>query len=295
VSAVSRRALVHTSAVLADLPCRAAEDLLARLDVAVPGRIVGFYVVGSASMGAFRPGRSDVDFVATVDGDLCRAELLRLRGVHLGRWISALANDALRCRWPLVCNGIYLTAGDLARSPLEVTPLAGHVTGRFRVAPREGFDVNPVTWHVLAHHGIALRGPDRDDLRVWSDDFALRAWVLGNLNSYWRRWTTRVRPVGLSTRGVPPRRLAASGVLGAPRLHYTVATGEIAAKEAAGHYALEVFDPRWHGLIEDAIAYWRDERPPGPYRKHPLRRHHDAVEFVATVVDAANKLTATSR
>ena len=280
--------------MLAELPRDAAEDLLARLDRVVPGRIEGFYVVGSASMGAFRSGRSDVDFVAIVDGDFRPAELRRLRAMHVGGWVSALIDDTvLRQRWPLVCNGVYLKAGDLSRSPLEVTPLAGHVTGRFRAAPRTGFDVNPVTWYVLAHHGIALRGPGRDHLEVWTDEAELRAWALANLNSYWRRWAARVRPVGLSIRGVPPRRLAASGVLGAPRLHYTIATGEIATKEAAARYALEVFDPRWHGLIEDAIAFWRGEPPSAPYRRHPHRRHHDAVEFVASVIDAANRLTPT--
>ena len=159
--------LSHTGAVLAELPRDAAEDLLARLDRVVPGRIEGFYVVGSASMGAFRSGRSDVDFVAIVDGDLRPAELRRLRAMHVGGWVSALIHDtALRQRWPLVCNGVDLKAGDLSRSPLEVTPLAGHVAGRFRAALRTGFDVNPVTWYVLAHHGIALRGPDRDHLEV---------------------------------------------------------------------------------------------------------------------------------
>jgi hypothetical protein len=286
------RAESHCSHVLAELPRDAAEDLLARLDRAVPGRIEGFYVVGSASMGAFRPGRSDVDFVAIVDGDFRRAELRRLRALHVGRGTSALIHDAaLRRRWPLVCNGVYLKAGDLSHSPLEVTPLAGHVTGRFRVASREGFDVNPETSYVLAHHGVPLRGPDRDRLQIYADDAELRALVLANLNSYWRRWVSPVRPVGQSIRGVPPRRVAASGVLGAPRLHYTIATGDIATKEAAARYALEAFDPRWHGLIEEAIAYWRGEPPSEPYRRHPHRRDRDAVEFVGCVIDAANRLT----
>ncbi|MBV9838726.1 MAG: nucleotidyltransferase domain-containing protein, partial [Solirubrobacterales bacterium] len=202
---------------MAELPRDVAEDLLARLDRAVPGRIQGFYVVGSASMGAFRAGRSDVDFVAIVDGELRPAELRRLRALHVGRWISSLIHDtALRGRWPLICNGVYITAGDLSRSPLEVTPLAGHVAGRFRAASRDGFDVNPVTWYVIAHHGVALRGPDRDRLPVRTDEAELREWVLANLNGYWRRWSARVGPVGLSVRGGPPRRLAASGVLGAP-------------------------------------------------------------------------------
>jgi hypothetical protein len=77
-------------------------------------------------------------------------------------------------------------------------------------------------------------------------------------------------------------------VLGAPRLHYTLATGEIASKEGAAQHALAVFEPRWHPLIEDAVAFWRDEKADGPYRRHPTRRRHDAGAFVASVIDAAN-------
>ena len=33
------------------------------------------------------------------------------------------------------CNGIYLNAGDLSLSSLAVTPLDGHVAGRFRGWP----------------------------------------------------------------------------------------------------------------------------------------------------------------
>jgi hypothetical protein len=246
-------------------------------------------------MGAFRPGRSDLDFVAIVDGVFRAVELRKLRALHLGRWISTLIHDtALRWRWPLVCNGIYLKAGDLSRSPLEVTPLAGHVAGRFRAAQGKGFDVNPVTWYVLGRHGVALRGPGRGHVQVRTDEAELRAWVLANLNGYWRRWTTRIRSPGQRIRGLPSRRLAASGVLGAPRLHYTIATGEIATKEAAARYALDVFEPRWHALIEDAMAYWRSEPSSAPYRTHPHRRRHDAAEFVAYVIDTANKLTPTT-
>ncbi len=282
----------HTDAVLPEPARGAVDDLLGRLDRVVPGRIEGFYVVGSASMGAFRAGRSDIDFVAIVNGALARAELARLRAMHVGRWTAALAHDvALRQRWPLVCNGIYIQAGDLSSAPLDVIPLAGHVAGRFRVATREGFDVNPVTWHVLARHGIAIRGPDRERLPIRTDEGELRAWTLANLNGYWRRWVERVRHAGLNPRGVPPRRLAASGALGAPRLHYTIATGGIATKEAAAHYALEVFEPRWHGLVEDALAFRRGEPPSAQYRRRPVRRCRDAAEFVVCVIDAANRLT----
>ena len=268
----------------------AVDDLLGRLDRAVPGRVDGFYVVGSACLGAFRVGRSDLDFVAVVAGELGRGELARVRAVHMGRWGSALVRDvAVRRRWPLVCNGIYLRSGDLSRSPLEVTPLAGHVAGRFKVAERDGLDVNPVTWHTLAGHGIAVRGPHRDRLQIHLDDAQFRSWTLGNLNGYWRRWTRRAQPNVVATQRALPRRFAAWGVLGAPRLHYTIATGAIASKQAAGHYALETFDPRWHALIEDALAFWRGEPAPGPYRRRPSRRNRDAAAFVGSVIEAANR------
>ncbi len=242
-------------------------------------------------MGTFRPGRSDIDFVAVVDGELNGAELTRIRALHMGRWTSALIHDVgLRRRWPLVCNGIYLRRDDLAKSPLEVTPLAAHVAGRFRIATREGFDVNPVTWHVLAHHGIAIRGPDRDRLQIHADDAELRAWTLGNLNGYWRLWVGRARRAGLKAAAALPRWFATSGVLGVPRLHYTLTSGRVASKEDAALYALEAFEPRWRPLIEDALAYRSGEPAPGPYRRHPTRRRADAADFVAHVIDAGNAL-----
>jgi predicted nucleotidyltransferase len=61
------------------------DDLLARLDRELPDRVEGFYVVGSACLGAFREGRSDIDFVAIVADGLDPDELRRLRAIHLGR------------------------------------------------------------------------------------------------------------------------------------------------------------------------------------------------------------------
>lgn len=285
------RSVAKRLSVLPAPAARVVEDLLARLDRALPGRVDGFYVVGSACTGAFRAGRSDLDFVAVVDRELGRGELARLCAVHAGRWAAALIRDiGVRHRWPFVCNGIYLRASDLARPPLEVTAVAGYVSGRFRTAARDGFDVNPVTWHTLARHGIAIRGPDPERLRVRTDPGELRAWTLGNLNTYWRRWVERVRRPGVTRATALGRRFIAGGVLGAPRLHYTLATGEIASKEAAGMYALDMFEPRWRPLIEDALAYWRDAPTPPPYRRHPGRLRHDATEFVSVVIDAGNGL-----
>jgi hypothetical protein len=253
--------------------------------------VEAFYVVGSVCLGAFREGRSDIDFVAIVDGVLAPGELHRLRAVHLGRWAASLVGDGvLRRTWPLVCNGSYLSRGALSCSPLEVSALAGHVAGRFGVGPSRDFDVNPVTWHVLAHHGIAVRGPEPGRLEIRCDPAELMAWTRGNLDGYWRAWAARARrPPGseLSAVRALPRRFAAAGVLGVSRLHYTLATGEIVSKEAAGEYALSTLGTEWHAVIEDALAFWRGAPPlSGRFRRDPIRRTRRAADFVAYVIDA---------
>lgn len=295
-------------------PAQAAvDDLLVRLDRALPGRVEAFYVVGSACLGSFRLGRSDVDFVAIVAGDrghrdgrgrddgdraprgLDRDELARLRAVHLGRWAVALACDVgLHRRWPLVCNGSYLAPGSLAASPREVTPLAGHLAGHFRAGARGGFDVNPVTWHTLARHGIALRGPSPDRLDIHVDPAELRAWTLENLRVYWGEWARRARRGAPRTARILSRRHAAWGVLGVSRLHYTLATGEIAGKVEAGEHAREAFDREWHPLIDDALAFWRGDPAVAAYRRHPARRMAAAAAFVTHVVDDQAGLEARS-
>jgi hypothetical protein len=248
--------------------------------------VEGFYVVGSVCLGAFREGRSDIDFVAILNGALEPGELRRLRAIHFGRWVAALVGDAgLRRRWPLVCNGSYLERGALSRSPLEVSALAGHVAGRF--ATGAGVDVNPVTWHTLARHGIAVRGPEPGRLQVHTDSAELRAWTRANLDGYWREWVRRARRPGPGSTRALPRRFAAWGVLGVSRLHYTLTAGEIAGKEAAGEYALAMFAPEWRAIVEEALAFWRGAPPSPAYRRRPLRRTRGAAEFVAHVIETS--------
>ena len=54
------------------------------------------------------------------------------------------------------------------------------------------------------------------------------------------------------------------------------------AKEEAGAYALDTFDPRWHPVIREAIAY-RQGRPRD--RSVHVR---DAADFALAVVEDAS-------
>jgi hypothetical protein len=254
---------------------------LAAADAALPDLVDGFYLVGSAAQRAFQVGRSDIDFVAVTSRPLSAAEIDRLRARHrslfAGDWARTVSR--LPWRWPLMCNGVYVCHPDLRRPPAEVRPQLGHVAGRFR--PGAAFDVNPVTWELLATRAIPVRGPGPSELAVPRDDPALRRWTRGNLTSYWARWARDIRRRGWSAVQSSTAQSRAWGVLGAPRLHATIATGRILSKEQAGEYALDTFEPRWHPLIGSALAYWRGASG-GPYR--PTRSRRPIADYVDMVV-----------
>ena len=72
-------------------------------------------------------------------------------------------------------------------------------------------------------------------------------------------------------------------MLGISRQHYTVATGEIASKSAAGGWALDTFEGEHRRISEEALAYrWG---APSLYA-NPLARRRDALAFVAMAVKA---------
>ena len=253
-----------------------------RFDHVLPGRVAGFYLVGSVALGAFRARRSDIDLVAVISAaEPAAFRLLRSmnrRGSALAVWETLRAGIG---RWPPTgFNGVFVTWKDLAQSPCCITPIASQVAGRFLLG--RAFDANPVTWKVLAERGLAVRGPNPSGLNIYTDESELRDWVASNWSTYWRKWSEQVGSrCWVAAKGLL-RSGAAWGVLGAPRLHASLATGEIFSKEQAGAYAMDVF-PDWRPLIQDALAYWRGE--PGSARyASPVRRRQAAADFVLAVV-----------
>jgi hypothetical protein len=230
---------------------------LAVADRVLPGRIIGFYVVGSAALGAWRPDLSDIDFIAVVAGE---PSLRRVRALHvLGNLTAAVR--AVRRADPAVpgtVNGAFVAATDLGTPVTTIRPLASHSGRRFQAG--RGFDVNPVMWKVLRDRGVAVRGPEPGLLGLDPEPDRLREWNLDQLRGHWRSWGEQLlsRPVR-SKPFVPVHRAAVARVLGPPRLHHTIVTGEVISKEAAGAYALDTFGSRWEPLVRTALAH-RDGR-----------------------------------
>jgi hypothetical protein len=60
----------------------------------------------------------------------------------------------------------------------------------------------------------------------------------------------------------------------------------VISKEAAGEYALDIFPPRWHSLIGEALAYWRMAPPHRP-RLSTSERATLTAQFVFEVLQSA--------
>lgn len=217
------------------------ETHLALVDEALPGLVEGLYLHGSLGFGEWYAGRSDVDFVAVTSRRPDAATVRCLAEVHerMGATFPRPAYD-----------GFYATWDDLARPPYQCPDvpctLGGHWSDEGRV------DVNPVTWHELARHGVTVRGPELEDVDLWTDGQALRAYTHANLQSYWAEQVSALRQ--FPAEAARPE-IVSWFVLGVPRLHHLLATDRLTSKDGAGRRAVEAFGERWRALVAEALAY----------------------------------------
>ncbi|MFJ8478472.1 aminoglycoside adenylyltransferase domain-containing protein [Kitasatospora sp. NPDC094011] len=252
---------------------RSTTTFLAAIDSSSPGLVAGLYLHGSLGFGEFYPGHSDIDYVAVLarapDADALAA--------------LAAAHQAVRERHPKPdFDGFHLLRQDLARPPEVCPDLPCTQDGVFRAAA-PFYDVNPVTWHELARHGVTVRGPALTKTDVWTNDAALRAYSHDNLATYWSGVAQSLadRPDEAST-----DEATAWCVLGVSRLHHLLATGNLTSKSGAGRYALDAFEPRWRPIVTEALRIREASGVPSFYDGAPGRRGRDTTEFTAMAVEA---------
>ncbi|SMD18528.1 nucleotidyltransferase domain-containing protein [Kibdelosporangium aridum] len=213
---------------------------LAVADRLIPGRISGFYVVGSAALGAWHADTSDIDFVAVLNGPAKQLPALHILGNLATAWRALLRRQP---HIPGTMNGVFVATEDISKPVTRIRPIASHSGRKFKWDT--GFDVNPVMWKVLREKGITFRGPEPAEWGLDPEPGMLRQWTLDQLNGHWRSFAEKCvsgdppcKPL------ISPDRVAAARVTGPPRLHCTVTTGEVISKDAAVRYALDTFGVR---------------------------------------------------
>jgi Domain of unknown function (DUF4111) len=248
------------------------------IDESAPGLVTGLYLRGSLGFGEYFDGRSDVDFTAVLSARPDAGRLDALAAAH-----AAVYHAHPHPHF----DGFHLLAVDLAKPPEQCPDLPCMFDGSFRAAERS--DVNPLSWHELARHGIPSRGAALSDDDVWTDDAALRAYSHGNLTSYWAGVLEQLRQ--RPTEAATPE-VAAWCVLGISRLHYLLASGVLTSKSGAGRYALTAFGPRWRPIIFEALRARERPHEPSTYEHDRGGRGRDTTAFTAMAIKAGLALGA---
>ena len=259
-------------------PVRQVSGLFLSLaDEALPGLVEGLYLHGSLGFGEWYDGRSDVDFVAVLGRRPDDATVARLKEVHEG-----VSSTFQRPSF----DGFHVTWSDLALPPESCPDVPSTQGGYFHEEAR--LDVHPVTWHELARHGVALRGPALADVDIWTDDAALRRYTHDNLATYWRETADSLARFPAEA-GKPD--LVSWCVLGVCRLHHLLATGALTSKTGAGRYAMTRFGERWRPVLTEALALRVTGGTSGYYEGDLDRRAADTIAFTDLVVRDGLALT----
>ncbi|HKV52763.1 MAG TPA: aminoglycoside adenylyltransferase domain-containing protein [Gemmatimonadaceae bacterium] len=218
---------------------RTLRNLTTGLRETLGANLVGAYLYGSLTQGAFDPARSDIDCIVVV-----RRDLTETRFGALSAWLARAAeSDAWIGR---------LQMQVLIRSRLLRSDTRGALY-QFGVLRRSGSDGNPIVWQNVLATGRTLLGPPPNTLlpritkRMVFDALVrevayLRA-EIGDPASEWRR----------------RRCYRAYAVLTLCRILYTHRTGDVASKPRASTWALRTLPVRWHTLIRAALASDRGE------------------------------------
>jgi hypothetical protein len=229
----------------------ALDDYLTALDAALPGIAWGIYVTGSAVLGDWRPGRSDLDILTVTEQGLDDAGLTALEALHAG-----IPGRPYR-------DAIYIPAEAIGAPPV---PAAGDGTdpdpvGRYPstvdgVFHRARYRPDPVLWATLHRYGLTVRGPGAHTLGADPGEASLRDWNHGNLKSYWRPWAANARAAlaGHNPGAKLPDGVVPWAALGPGRLHATITTGEIISKTAAADYTAKLL-PGHGELLARAKAH----------------------------------------
>lgn len=243
------------------------EKYLRLADRDLPEKILAFYVVGSLALNDYQEGLSDIDFVAVCDGPVSAKEMKKIEGLH-----GDLAAEFDKPDF----DGVYVTPEQLRLAP-DGTGIASYQDKKLRTA--RAFNANPVTWHLLGSCPVVIRGNPKP--AVYANTAELKEWCKGNVGGYWKSWTDKANQKLMNPIEADDVNII-WGVLGITRLHATIATGDVISKSGAAAYAKQVFESKWHEIVERVASARKNRDAQGD--EFSLIQKRNALRFMDRVI-----------
>ena len=249
----------------------ALDVFVARLQTIFGEGLIGVYLTGSLALGAYYVDKSDIDCTVLLTDAPDEAQQQALREMH----------RKLQRQYPKARLEVqYITPDELGKSPDQISPILSFHDKRLG---RSYLDVNPVTWIVLREQGICLSGRSIKELGIDTTTTELLGYVHANVDSYWRPWLARAsrfsRPLGwisLSDWAVE------WSVAGLSRMLFTLMQEDIASKDDALRFMLDIAPEKHHDILEEALRV----RTGQGGRRYASRfaRRRDMLEYMGSVV-----------
>lgn len=247
------------------------DQIVGTLEEWVGAGLVGVYTHGSLAMGAFTPGRSDIDVLA-----VCREPLSSKRCVALGVALDAIprAQSGGDLEFSLVTEAE-------ARSPSAKPAFEVHVSTHEEHSVVDGHD-HPGDEDLVMHfamtraRGRALLGLDPKDLFREPHRLSLMRGFLSDIE-----WAGKHGAAVWKGHEMPELASMAYRVLNAARSWRYLETGDLGSKlEGATWLKLRTPNKEVHALVDAALAFQSGEAP-----DHPDPPMVDAfVDRVATML-----------
>jgi predicted nucleotidyltransferase len=211
------------------------QEITDRLSVILGPNLVGFYLYGSLTQGAFNPKRSDVDCIVVTERDVGDAQF---KG--LGAWLEGPAPSD---PWMARLQMTFLIKGEV------LTMDSSACLYQFGRLERIKSDANPIIWMNVLESGIVLYGepPESFVPRIGREVMSralerevgyLRDEISTKPDSEWR--------------DVPSYR--AYAVLTLCRILYTFKKGAVVSEPRAARWAVKNLPDEFRAIILQALA-----------------------------------------
>ena len=226
--------------------------------------IVGLYLSGSLAYGDFVPGRSDIDLQAVVRNPLTEDQLRSVEQLH----------KELERRYPewadrIECSYVPLELMRELTPPVKARPWWGFGTFYAEAPAGSEWIINH---YLLSKYGIALEGPDFNDLIPPIDIYAVRQ---ASARDLFQEWVPKID----DTAWLSNSHYQSYLVLNLCRILHTVNLGQPSSKKVAAEWVTAKY-PQWKDLIEEAERWaYGDE----------MRRQADTVAFLRFAVNQVNE------
>ncbi|WP_227396236.1 nucleotidyltransferase domain-containing protein [Jeotgalibacillus aurantiacus] len=231
-------------------------QLLDQLTHELTGYIESVYVYGSIATGSYVKNCSDIDMVFVVN-DRISVDQVR----------NALS-PSLNLKFGKQLDAMFIRKEDLGKMNHELAPYPYIHNGRVK----EGhWDINAITWWMLAHQAICMFGSPQQMNITWEDvENTLRY----NLEHY---WTGKSKTIFSFIRDSD----FAFAMATVSRIGYTFETGEIVSKRGALIWMKERSDVQWVRLLKEAESILNKRRS-GYFSK--IYRAYQCKKFVKEII-----------